>query len=497
MDMKVVAIFVCLVQCLLGQRLGEYNVDSNAISVSGISAGGAMAQQMHVAFSSSIMGMASFAGIPYFCAEGQIMNTLLCMNTPEYIKVADLISETKRAEGAGQINQVSNMKNDRVFLFHGSKDGTVAPAASKKSKEYYTKYGANILTEFTLPAGHGMPTSNYGIPCGDSGDAYINNCKYDGAGVALQHIYGNLNPKGNGASGTFQEFDQGEFVNSVGRSFAKRGFMYVPSSCASKVTPCRLHFAFHGCLQSRSDVQARYARNAGYNEWAETNNIIVVYPQAQPNMLVGNPNGCWDWWGYDDPSVFDPSVYHLTSGPQMVAVKAMIDRIASGSSGLTTMPGQTLPPTKPPIVTSKRCKCTFHMEPRTNSSDSLEHLYTFPDILYNNTVGGCDQCTEVLRECPHDCLSNAREFWGNEGLRRVIVIDGNRRVALGQVICQSLFRLIGPPGRTIGVHFNPNECGRLTPVTVFVDQKLCCDLLSDPIIGEIAVWNPDCSDESK
>ena len=36
---------------------------------------------------------------------------------------------------------------------------------------------------------------------------------------------------------------------------------------------------------------------SGYNEWAETNNIIVLYPYVKPLPNI-NPNGCWDWWGY-------------------------------------------------------------------------------------------------------------------------------------------------------------------------------------------------------
>jgi len=69
-----------------------------------------------------------------------------------------------------------------------------------------------------------------------------------------------------------------------------------------------------------------YVRNAGYNRWADTNRIIVLYPQATTSS--GNPNGCWDWWGYDDPN------YAVKSGRQMAAVKQMIDRIASGGTAL-------------------------------------------------------------------------------------------------------------------------------------------------------------------
>ena len=48
-----------------------------------------------------------------------------------------------------------------------------------------------------------------------------------------------------------------------------------------------------------SDVLGdEYARNAGYLEVGEANNIIMVFPQAK-NSLIDNPNSCWDWWGYD------------------------------------------------------------------------------------------------------------------------------------------------------------------------------------------------------
>jgi len=40
--------------------------------------------------------------------------------------------------------------------------------------------------------------------------------------------------------------------------------------------------------------------------------------------MGGNPNGCWDWWGYKDAN------YYVKSGKQMVVIKKMIDRLASG-----------------------------------------------------------------------------------------------------------------------------------------------------------------------
>eukprot|EP01136_Pigoraptor_vietnamica_P005621 Opistho-1_new@37505 len=103
----------------------------------------------------------------------------------------------------------------------------------------------------------------------------------------------------------------------------KDGYVYVPTACQQNAT-CRLHVAFHGCEQGHSSVGMDYVEDAGYNGWAEANNIIVLYPQVLPTSMLGsNPKGCFDWWGYTD------SKYAYKSGAQMSAVKKMIDAITT------------------------------------------------------------------------------------------------------------------------------------------------------------------------
>jgi hypothetical protein len=62
-------------------------------------------------------------------------------------------------------------------------------------------------------------------------------------------------------------------------------------------------------------------RNTGYNRWADSNNIVMLYPQTS----LAATNSCWDWWGYDSAN------YAKKSGPQMAAIKAMVDRVSSGT----------------------------------------------------------------------------------------------------------------------------------------------------------------------
>lgn len=82
--------------------------------------------------------------------------------------------------------------------------------------------------------------------------------------------------------------------------------------------------ALHGCEQGYSVISKTFISDAGINQWADTNNIIVLYPQAIASLT--NPLGCWDWWGYlDDPH------YAQRSGPQMKALYKMVERVSAGS----------------------------------------------------------------------------------------------------------------------------------------------------------------------
>jgi hypothetical protein len=175
---------------------------------------------------------------------------------------------------------------------------------------------------------------DYGLSCADNKDYFINKCNYDQAGILLQQIYGVLNPKNKGElSGKLVAFNQGEFTfpESPGSySMAETGYVYVPAVCAAQ-QPCRVHVALHGCKQNFDAVGDRYTRHAGYNEWADTNQMIILYPQTiagNPLTDFGtplNPFGCWDWWGYTNFN------YAVKAGRQVTTIKTMLDRLTSAN----------------------------------------------------------------------------------------------------------------------------------------------------------------------
>src|SRR5207244_6851818 len=78
----------------------------------------------------------------------------------------------------------------------------------------------------------------------------------------------------------------------------------------------------HGCLQYYGQIGPAFVGDAGINQWADTNRIIVLYPQTIATAVT-NGEGCWDWWGYlNDPN------YAQRSGPQMQALYSMVARAA-------------------------------------------------------------------------------------------------------------------------------------------------------------------------
>eukprot|EP01136_Pigoraptor_vietnamica_P005620 Opistho-1_new@37504 len=141
--------------------LGPYNVDTTKISVSGLSAGGFMAVQFHVAYSASIMGSAVFAGGPYFCAQGSVITAqTTCMAVPLALNVDPLISKVKGLSNA-DIDDPSNLRRAKVFTYSGTKDSVVNPGVVKKLNDFYAAFvdASNMATELTIASQHCIPTS--------------------------------------------------------------------------------------------------------------------------------------------------------------------------------------------------------------------------------------------------------------------------------------------------------------------------------------------------
>jgi poly(3-hydroxybutyrate) depolymerase len=301
----------------------EVGINSKKISVSGLSSGAFMAVQMHVAYSETIMGAAVFAGGPFYCAKGQMTTALTtCMAIGTGIDTTGIKSTIKSWESAGKIDNSAHLVDSRVYIFSGTSDSTVNPKVNKVNEDLYSELGATVQSEFTKAAGHTFPTMKYGNTCSMTQSPYIGKCDYDGAKVSLEHIYDTelAEPVAFDKSSIFT-------MSQSGSSMASQAYAYVPKACQSSEAECPLHVAFHGCQQSTKDIGMKYIEETGYNEVAEANGIVILYPQVVSQFLK-NPNGCWDWWGYSG------SDYATNSGSQMKGAKALIDKLVSGSVSL-------------------------------------------------------------------------------------------------------------------------------------------------------------------
>jgi poly(3-hydroxybutyrate) depolymerase len=318
--------------------LPQLKVDKTQISVSGLSSGGFMANQLGYAYSSTFMGVGVFAGGPYMCAGHS--NYTACMYNAS---ITGSMLSTMQADinnwSGTAIDPKANVANQKIYLFVGTSDTTVGPNPMNAVQTQYANNGVPATNlEYVKRSGtaHTFPTdfdSTGNNSCGTAASPYISNCGYDGAKAVLSKIYGALNPRNNTpAASNYIEFDQTPFT-SGNPGMAATGWAYVPASCAAG-TQCRLHVALHGCQQSTDKIGTRFVQNSGYSRWADTNNIIVLFPQARvdntsrPTSASGNlpnPNACWDWVGWYGNN------FAQKAGTQTKAIKAMVDRVASGS----------------------------------------------------------------------------------------------------------------------------------------------------------------------
>ena len=330
------------------EKLPALGAKLDATSVSGVSSGAYMAGQFQFAHSRLVVGAAIVAGGPYGCAEsifadvmpgpgtaflnlgkainGCMLDALKAFGIPNPQQLA---AKARRLADQDRIDPIERVVASRVYLFSGKEDRTVVPAIVESAAQFYTLVGlsADQIKHVTqIPAGHAFVTDDSGLACDRSGKPYIVDCDYDQAGALLAHIYGRLEPRATSAAGAFHKFDQRPFTHDlVDDGLSTAGIVYVPWSCRSQAG-CGVHIAFHGCGQSSESVGESFARESGFARWADTNRLIVLFPQVATTAV--NPQGCWDWWGYTGRE------YLTRKAPQILAVRRMLDQLAGTRAAL-------------------------------------------------------------------------------------------------------------------------------------------------------------------
>lgn len=317
--------------------LPAYGADPTQTSVSGLSSGAYMAVQLQVAYSKDIVGAGVIAGGPYYCAANSVAYAGICMGQVPFFppNPAIMAGFARDFAKARKIDPLANLARRRVYVFSGTQDTVQRQPAVDATVAFFQQVGVppdKLRYVNDLPAGHAVITPKQGNDCAANESPYISHCElggkgYDQAGALLQHIYGPLNPPAEQPAGQIVAFDQRAFA-AKGTSMADTGYLYVPQSCTEAGSHCKVHVAIHGCVQSAESVGDKFYTETGYNRWADSNRMLVLYPQVNKSAFSPyNPKGCWDWWGYTGND------YAQKPGAQMKAIMAMTRRLAQPKQG--------------------------------------------------------------------------------------------------------------------------------------------------------------------
>ncbi len=322
-------------------RLQRYQIDPTKIFVAGISSGGFAAVQMHMAHSSTFKGAAIYAGGVYWCAgTGGAATALancggLTLPTNQASYNSTLAASEAYLEmqsSLGTIDPISNLAGQPVYLWSGTQDAVVNPLEMVDLQSQYLRHGAKVRFDNTFPAAHGWESPEGELDCGTNGSPFMVKCfeangtVYDSVKTWLTLFLGSLVPRNDGKlQGALLTFDQTEFGASPNVSMSPTGKVFVPRSC-TEGRKCGFVLALHGCLQQSALIGDRWVTQAGINEWADTNALVVLYPETIATSAPDptNPKACFDWWGYSNQ--VDPN-YALKSGVQMSVLYAMVRRV--------------------------------------------------------------------------------------------------------------------------------------------------------------------------
>jgi poly(3-hydroxybutyrate) depolymerase len=310
--------------------LPALGADAKQTSVSGLSSGAFMAVQLQVAYSKSIAGAGVVAGGPYYCAANSMLYTGICMGQVPFFppNPSIMLGFAKNFAQARKIDSLKHLAKRKVYVFSGTADSVVRQPAVDATVAFFEQAGVkpeNLVYENQVDAGHAVITPAAGNDCEVNKPPYISHCTvggqgYDQAGAILGHIYGPLQARVSAPAGQLLAFNQRRYAPAA-TAMADTAYVYVPQVCTFRDAHCRVHVALHGCVQSVESVGQQFLTESGYNEWADSNQLIVLFPQVNKSQTPRNPYGCWDWWGYTG------SAYAKRAAPQMKAIMAMVKRL--------------------------------------------------------------------------------------------------------------------------------------------------------------------------
>lgn len=277
----------------------QIRIDPARVTVSGLSAGGQMAHQLHVAYADLFSGAGIIAGGPFGCADGSLATALSrCVGSDGGGLPVDAFAAQIRAAAAeGKVADSALLADDRVWLFHGALDSTVAVGVSDALAGLYRQFvpAEQLVYIKDVEAAHHFPAAGRGHACDVSVAPFVGACGYDAAGEMLQQLYPDLQ-RPTDAAGPVGASLEVPLPGAAAAGLHGSAWLLVPPACADAAQACALHLVLHGCAQSAVQVGTAFIEQSGYLPWAAANDILLFFPQVAP--AAANPYACWDWWGY-------------------------------------------------------------------------------------------------------------------------------------------------------------------------------------------------------
>ncbi|WP_115720612.1 extracellular catalytic domain type 2 short-chain-length polyhydroxyalkanoate depolymerase [Gallaecimonas mangrovi] len=340
LSVVVLAVVISFRSLAAAPPLPALGADIQQTSVSGLSSGAFMTSQLFVAHSDIMIGAGIIAGGPYLCAMSWPSLSLLvnatttCMNpltASVAPPVAHLVSLTKGVEKKGEIDSLSNLAKTRLYVFSGESDTTVTTLVVNRTVDYYKALGVPedaIAYNTSVNAGHAIITDDPNdTSCAKTAPPFINDCDFEQASRIIKQIF----PNAKAAADTSPKavaFNQAAFFSGNQTSMSDTAYYYAPKACLAG-KHCPVHVVLHGCEQGATEIGDKYYDHTGYNQMADANDIIMLYPQVQKSAQSPfNPKGCWDFWGYSSGATVTPDFYSRNA-PQIKAIFSMIERLAS------------------------------------------------------------------------------------------------------------------------------------------------------------------------
>jgi len=298
----------------------ELDIDPARITISGVSAGGQVAHQMHIAYSDLINGAAIIAGGPFGCADGSLATAMTrCMGTAsEAFPVAEQAAAIRAAAEDGRLGATGALADDPVWIFHGALDTAMAASLSDALTKLYAQFvpAGQIRYVKDIESGHAFPAQGRGSACNTLQPPFVADCGYDAAGELLQHLYPGLDTP---AAGIAADLAETKLPGATAAGLSETAYLFVPPACGGGAKSCALHLVLHGCAMSAVQVGTGFIEQSGYLPWAAANNIVLAFPQVVPGPA--NPLACWDWWGYTGAE------YLFRDGAQMTVLANWINEL--------------------------------------------------------------------------------------------------------------------------------------------------------------------------